>query len=988
MNVEAPPEVDAFEHQPSRYIVGIDLGTTNCAVAYVDTRPMTAPAQIENFAVQQWIDAGVAEARELLPSFLYQPLSSEQDLLSGSDQRTAVRAVGCMARDRGLQLPGRQIASAKSWLCHDGVDRRSPILPWQNEDNVEKISPVSASAEILAQIVWAWDRVHPHDPLAEQDIVLTLPASFDQVARQLTIEAAAAAGLNRILPIEEPQAAFYAWLARHAANWEQQVAAGQTILVCDIGGGTTDFTLIRVREISAASEAARAENSQDGNSSRDRAVESRATMSSQAETLGPQHRQRLSLHRVAVGQHLILGGDNIDLALARLAEQKLTGGTPLSIRHWDALRQACRQAKETLLGDQPAETATLHLPGSGSRLIGGGQQVELTRQEARACVVDGFFPLCSLDSRPDMQQTGFQEFGLPFARDAAITKHLAHFLWEHRWDGRNPVDNPSSEQELLAARPDWLLFNGGVMSSSQLRTRIISAVAGWFAGQADISADWAPQVLDGERLDLAVARGAAYFGQVRRGSGVEIEAKLACSYYIQTSTQPPRAICIVPGSASPGDHFRLTDQAMELAIGQPVQFPIVYSSTRLADRVGQTIAIDAEHFSNLPPIRTVIQLSGGRRQTTLPVYVETELTQIGTLQMYCHACDTDDRWKLEFDVRGSTQTDHTNLASHGHQAGVVDEHLTQTARNVLERVFAASDDELKPSRVMSALAESLAMRKNDWPPHLLRAMWSALIDLQEGRRRSPQHEARWLNLLGYSLRPGYGLAADDWRVAQTWRSVHGKLAFAAASSRNESLILWRRIAGGFTAGQQLTVYQQVAGPLRSVLDPQRRQKGAASLSPQELTELLRLVGSLELLPKAEKSQLGDWLLGLLSIKKWSICHGAILWTLGRLGNRVPAYGPLNCVVDAQRVEMWLLVLCRLHGEWPELRLALTLCARRVEDRYRDISLAMRQQVLSRLESLQAPTHAIALVRDGGLLASEETEQMLGESLPLGLTLRA
>ena len=964
---------DGFETTLSRYVVGIDLGTTNCAVAYIDTTQASSAAAINNFPIEQWVDLGVNARRELLPSFLYQPLAEELTSLAIGETNSTKRIAGSLARDRGMQLPGRQIASSKSWLCHDGVDRRAPILPWQNEDDVEKISPVSASAELLAHIAHTWDRTHPSQPLAQQDIVLTLPASFDQVARQLTIEAAAEAGLARILPIEEPQAACYAWLARHAENWEQQLAPGQTILVCDIGGGTTDFTLIRVRAASSNS--------------------------SSNETLAAEHHAKLSLHRVAVGQHLILGGDNIDLALARLAETKLaaqssSGSSSLSSRSWDALRQACRAAKETLLGAEPPQATSLHLPGSGSRLIASGRQVELRCDEVHACVVDGFFPKCMLGDRPDNQHTGFQEFGLPFARDPAITKHLAAFLWAHRWDGRDvpPAADSSkamltSPTQLAAARPDWLLFNGGVMASPQLRERLMSTIATWFAGVSDVAADWRPSVLDAERLDLAVARGAAYFGQVRRGHGVEIEAKLACSFYMQTSTEPPRAICIVPGSASPGDKFQLTDQAMELAIGQPVQFPILYSSTRLSDRVGQSVPIEAEHLASLPPIRTVIELSGSRKQASLPVYVETELTQIGTLQMYCHAVDSKERWKLEFDVRGSTQTDHNPLEASANQAGIVDEELIQAADRVLAQTF-SEPASIKPAKLKSALSEALQLRTSDWPPHLLRGMWNSLIELQEGRRISPAHEARWLNLLGYSLRPGYGLAADDWRVAQTWRTVHGKLCFAAASSRNEALVLWRRIAGGFTTGQQLTVYQQVAGPLRGVLDPLRRSKGGISLSPQELVELLRLVGSLELLPKSEKSQLGQWLLELLPVKKWTTCQGAMLWTLGRLGNRTPAYGPLNCVVDSERVEQWLNVLIGLRSTAPELSLALMLCARRVDDRYRDVSESTRQSVIARLESMASPSaHAIALVRSGGRLASEEATQLLGEALPLGLTLR-
>ncbi len=964
----------AFEQQLSRYIVGIDLGTTNSAVAFVDTHRKRS--HVEVFRIEQGVDFGTREQLELLPSFHYQPTVQESLSLTSTGERTGeIRSgemevssiVGALARDRGLQLPGRQISSAKSWLCHDGVDRRSPILPWQCDDGVEKISPVEASARYLAHIRSCWDRVHRAHPLCDQDVVLTLPASFDQVARQLTIEAAAVAGLPRVLLIEEPQAAFYAWLHLHRERWQEIVRAGQTILVCDIGGGTTDFTLIRVRSAGAQAAKNAVENS--------------------SQTLHERDLKTLSLHRVAVGQHLILGGDNLDLALARFAERKLAGDKQLAPRVWDALRHACRVTKETLLGDAAPARHTIHLPGVGSKLIGGGSQVEITSDEVEHVILDGFFPPCQLTDQPAAQRTGFQEFGLPFANDPAITKHMAAFLWEHRRDG-------FSDSELLgltdteAAKPDWVLFNGGVLASPRIRQRILDSLANWFAGAAaSIPADWRPQILEGDRLDLAVARGAAYFGQVRRGEGVHIEAKLARSYYVTIAHDPPRAVCIIPGSASPGDKFRLTSMPFELAVGQPVQFPIAFSSTRLADRVGECFDIDKQQFSELPPIRTVLEMPGKRRRDRLPVILEAELSQIGTLQLWFVASDSDQRWQLEFDVRATTETDRQATEAIAAQGGIVDTSVNLAARSVIEQCF-APEGLLKPSKLMQALADRLEMNRQAWPPSLLRSMWQDLIELEAGRRVSPEHEARWLNLLGYTLRPGYGLAADDWRVAQTWRTVFGRLAFAAPTSRSESLILWRRIAGGFTAGQQLAVYQQVAGPLRNLLDPLRRAKSGAAVAPNELAELLRLVGSLELLPKFEKCQLGNWLLDLQRLKKWAFSSAAIFWALGRLGSRVPASGPLNTVIDTEHVELWLdQLLTRFSVDYaPAYHLALMQCSRRVHDRYRDIAESLRARVIEKLSLTAAPEHYVVLVAEGGKLAAEESSQIVGESLPLGLTI--
>ncbi len=436
--------------------------------------------------------------------------------------------------------------------------------------------------------------------------------------------------------------------------------------------------------------------------------------------------------------------------------------------------------------------------------------------------------------------------------------------------------------------------------------------------------------------------------------------------------------------ASPGDKNRVTEPPLELAVGEPVQFPIVYSSTRLADRPGQLIEITAEQFTHLLPIRTVLQMPGRKRSELLQVILETELSEVGTLQLWCATPDGHQRWQLEFDVRSTTETDRDAVASSGTQLGVVEHSLRESARNLLISAFAT---EQGSKDVVKQLAQALGMSKNAWPPSLLRSMWQDLLDLDAARRKHAGIEARWLNLLGYCLRPGYGMAADDWRVSQTWRAVYGKLAFATPSSRNESLILWRRIAGGFTAGQQMAVYQQVAGPLRGVLDPLRRAKGGAgNLQPAELVEMLRLVGSLELLPKGEKEQLGNWLLALFDNKKWQAARDSMLWTIGRLGNRVPAYGPLNTVVDIPVVEAWLEALVR--AAQPQLsawQLAVMLCARKTGDRYRDIDANLRASLLRLL--VDAPAHYRQLIEQGGQIEAEESSQIIGESLPLGLRTR-
>ncbi len=660
------PSPSANESVPSRYVVGFDLGTTNSAVMYVDTTE--EPWQVRVFPVPQLVAAGQHEARETLPSFHYQPApgemppaalklpwdaakapqkgtvpfspTSESTKSAASERKLGPgtpwvpsHIVGVFARDHGAVAPGRLVNSAKSWLSHSGVDRTATLLPWHGAADVEKLSPVEVSARYLAHVRAAWDHRFPRDLLAEQDFVLTLPASFDEVARELTVKAAALAGLPRVVLIEEPQAAFYAWIDHNRDRWDQLVKAGQKILICDIGGGTSDFTLIRVR---------RGEGG------------------------------KVQFHRVAVGDHLILGGDNLDLALAHHLEQRLAGSreqgagskeqdhfapllatgesvVQLQPRHWAMLVQRSRQLKETLLGPDPPENLTVNLPWSGSRLIGGAKQIEVSRSEVHELLVEGFFPLAPLDARPSRRSSGFQEFGLPYAPDPAVTRYLAAFLTAHRHVAMDDVELPAGQDP---ARPDIVLFNGGLFESPVLRQRMIDALKQMFGS------GWEPIVLDNERLDLAVARGAAYYGMVRRGLGVRIAAGLARTYYVgvesgkwgvesgktesgkwevgsgksavEVEAAPhlpldtshsalptshsslPTALCLVPAGVEPGQDVNLSGapargSRFDLLVSEPVEFPLYVSSTRLTDRPGELVSVDREQMTPLPPIRTVMR---------------------------------------------------------------------------------------------------------------------------------------------------------------------------------------------------------------------------------------------------------------------------------------------------------------------------------------------------------------------------------------------
>ena len=548
-----------------------------------------------------------------------------------------------------MQVPGRLITSAKSWLCHPGVDRLAELLPWHGADDVERLSPVEASAGYLAHLRAAWNARFLADPLEAQEVVLTLPASFDEVARELTVKAAARAGLPCVVLIEEPQAAFYAWINAHGGQWEQTVSPGQKILVCDIGGGTSDFTLIRVRSAAGG---------------------------------------KVQFHRVAVNEHLILGGDNLDLALAHHVEQLLAQRGKLELRQWATLVLLCRQVKETLLGDDAPERWMVSLPGSGSRLIGGALQVEVARDEVRQRLLDGFLPRVELGDKPTARRSGFQEFGLPYAPDPAITRYLAAFLAAHRHVAE---DSPPADGH-DPARPDIVLFNGGFFASNVLRARLLEILVSWFRTRGQ-DATWQPMVLDNDRLDLAVARGAAYYGMVRRGLGVRISAQLARSYYVGVAADDSQAaaMCLVPGGVEEGQSIDLSERRFDLLLRQPVEFPLYVSSTLLTTQPGEMVAVDPEQMTALPPIRTVLQ--AGKKTAgaeSVPVTLHARLTEIGTLELWCSQVDGPQTWKLQFDVRAATRTDIAGHAGLGERQGIVDEQLLAQCRALVESTFGST----------------------------------------------------------------------------------------------------------------------------------------------------------------------------------------------------------------------------------------------------------------------------------------------------------
>ncbi len=924
--------------------MGIDLGTTNSALAYVDTE--TDRWAVRDFPIPQLTAANEVEARPVLPSFHYEPAKGEFPPAalklpwSQVNENSATdHAVGFFARDHGAAVPGRLVVSAKSWLSHSGVDRTAPLLPWHGAADVTKLSPVEVSRRYLDHLRAAWDFAHPKHPLAEQDVILTVPASFDEVAREMTVEAAKGAGILRVTLLEEPQAAFYAWINSQGDDWPSKVKAGQKILVCDIGGGTTDFTLIRVKQQADGEHA------------------------------------KVLFHRVAVGEHLILGGDNLDLALAHHIERRIKGDGKLDPRHWGPLVRTCRALKEILLGENAPDKVTVNIASGGSKLIAGATQLQLTRQEVLSLLVEGFLPQVALTDKPAARRSGFTEFGLPYAPDPTITKYLAAFLLAHR----------DSAGENDSARPDIVLFNGGLFESPVLRQRLIEVLSSWFSSHAA----WTPQILDNDRLDLAVARGAAYYGMVRRGHGVRISGGLARSYYIGVEgTAESSALSLLPAGTEEGIEIQLPQRTFNLLIRQPVEFPLYVSSTRTTDPPGTLLTVDPEQMSPLPPIRTVLQ--SGRRTSadTVRVTLHAKLTEIGTLEMWCAEVGGDRKWRLQFDVRGTQRSDYAAHESAAEVQGVVDESIINECAALIRASFVRNSPH-RPEGLIKRLEHATGMTRYEWPSSLMRSFWEVLLEAETGRRLSDQHEARWLNLLGFCLRPGYGLAVDDWRVAQTWRLYPQRVVHLKNELvRAEWWILWRRLAGGLSAGQQQTLAQPLLGAFRDRIrmpgSGGRNREAAYQFGTHETAEVWRTLGAMELLPLSTKTELATLLIDLLSRERPATIHEAALWALGRIGARVPVYGPLNNLMPAEVVESWLTTLIGLKHQNPTAQFAVVQMSRLTGDRYRDLSDPTRQKVLNWLTQCDAPSHFESLVRQGGELAAEEQRAAFGESLPRGL----
>jgi molecular chaperone DnaK (HSP70) len=905
--------------------VGIDLGTTHTVVAFSSGDATDSASQV--LPIPQLVSAHELEALRLLPSFLYAPVAGE----SVADPFAELPwLVGRYARHRGQEVTERLIASAKSWLSHAGVARRGAILPWgAGAGDVPKISPVEASRRLLAHVKRSWDAAFPERPLSEQSVVLTVPASFDEVARELTLEAAELAGL-RVRLLEEPQAAFYDLVAQRREAIEALLTPERPhamVLVCDVGGGTTDLTLIEAR---------RGANDE------------------------------LKLERVAVGRHLLLGGDNIDLTLAQLCEQRMLEGERLDTLRFSRLLLACRAAKETLLGPGAPESVPIRVAGLGSALVGGTLSTELSRAQVEELVFGGFLPLVTRADPPLKPRAGLIAFGLPYERDPAISRHVVQFLQRHSATG-----------------VDALLLNGGLFHALRAAERVREVVSEWSGREV--------RLLPYPDPDLAVARGAVAFSRSLEGHGLRIGGGTPRGFYVSVDERAARrALCVVPRGAREGERHAARAGGLWLRVGQPVQLELYTSDNAASHQPGEIVVLD-DDFVPLPPVTAVFAQgdAGAAEQTDLEVALEGELSAIGTVELACVELHPSEgraarRFRLAFELRQAAPASAGAGAKSLPPAPSRPPPRLGDALEAVRRVFGEGRADVKEreSKDLPRELERLLGERRTWTLETNRMLFDALAEGRAARRRSEDHERVFWMLAGYCLRPGFGAPLDEQRVGQLVPLFDAAIAAAAkARGWQQFWIAWRRIVAGLREETQT----RLLGLLEPFWAPaELKAKRSKSLKAAEASfEMLELMASLERVPPERRKQLGDWL-----IEHTFRDHDPRLWSaLGRVGARVPGYASAHHVVSPAAVETWLTHL--LSERWHEVPTAAATAAqlaRVTNDRTRDISPATRAEVVRRLEAVSAPPDLLACVREFVPLVDSERAAWFGEELPPGLRL--
>lgn len=929
-----------------RFLVGIDLGTTNTVVAYCEITDNLEQSEVSLFDIDQLIGPGEVVRKPLLPSFRYHPavgqispsdltLPWENEPVSGDISNVIV---GEWARELGAKVEGRQVSSAKSWLSHQAVDRSSDILPWAGAQDVDKVSPVIASASYLNHIRQAWNYRHPSNKLEDQDVVVTVPASFDETARKLTLEAAQLAGLKKIVLLEEPQAVCYDWYARHQQTAADELKELPLILVCDVGGGTTDLSLIE------------------------------ASFSSQDE---------LALDRIGVGEHLMLGGDNLDLALAHLAESRFNQSKKLTAASLTKLIQQTRKAKENLLSASAPEEVKITMLGSGSKLLGGTKSIGLSKQEVHQIALDGFFPLSDFSEVPDKRRSAVVEFGLPYVADPAVSKHVAEFLTQHQQVARAALGIEDDKQNAI---PVGLLLNGGVFNSELVTERVTTLLSDWRGAPVT--------VLDNPHPDWSVALGAVAFGKARRGAQLKIGGGAARSYFLhlQEKNKMGKALCLLAKGTEEGHEIRLSGRRFSLTLGEPVRFNLLTSThdtltNNTAIQNGVMVDVDPDLFAPLPPYITTLEGEGAELQANQKERVEVQLacqlTEVGTLKMECVSAEDDSkRWELEFEVRNKQTDDSEQVKLHP---------KLNECKELIARLYSGNKKSAE-SKEIKTLAKDLEKKlgkRDEWDFTTLRQLFDTFAQGRKRRRRSEQHEKNWLRLAGFALRPGFGDPTDSWRIEQVWGLYQQNIQFKNHQGWTDWWVFWRRIAGGLSQEQQETILADIA----KYLHPGAMKNPQSAKAAQDMgyESMVRLAASLEHLEVEDKVLLATWFLSkAINHNQFEQAHW---WAMGRLASRTPLYGSQHNVIPREQAEQWLPKL--LEQNWqkePMIAFAAVMICRKTGDRLFDISDDYREQVLTKLKQSKVPESWVSLVEEVKELSESESKRIFGDALPSGLTL--
>lgn len=866
--------------------IGIDLGTTNSALAFIDSKGAAEadfPA-IKVLEVPQYVAQGRVESRRTLPSFLYL-----------GDQEY----VGVFAREQGALVPTKSVHSAKSWLSNPEVDRTAKILPWDAQEAGRVLSPVEVSTRIIKHLADAWTKQHGL-PVGDQNVVLTVPASFDEEARELTVMAAREAGIDKLTLLEEPAAAFYSWIANDLTRSQKSLFDGQTVLVCDVGGGTSDFTLIRV--------------AREGD--------------------------HVDFTRTAVGKHLLLGGDNLDLTLTWLVEAKL--GKTLSIRQRSGLRRQCASAKEQLLSDPNLKSVEVTVLGGGASLVGGTLKTEIMREEVLELALEGFLPMCEPGDKPKEEEKSlFRELGLPYVSDPAVTRHLAAFL--------------ATAGEV---KPDAILFNGGFFIPEILRQRVADVMEHWNGKR--------PVIFENRDLDLAVAVGAAYYSYVRAtGAGLLVRGGLPRAYFIGlggSNGDALRTLCLVPRGAEEGSTVELDPGNLQLVANKAVSFRLYSSRTRVDDRAGDIVEFPRNETDGdlhlHAPLNAVLRF-GKAGERLVPVKLGARLTEVGTLEIWADSKASEHRWRLQFELRKTAASQAPSRP-----VAVIGDDALAAAEALIPATFV--DDAVEPQQLPAKLEQALGLGRNSWPLSAIRKLADRMIELADGRKRSAAHELRWLNLCGFCLRPGFGFPGDDYRIEQARRVYAGGLQFSnQVQNEIEWWIFWGRVAGGLNRNQQTDVFQRLSPTLLP------RTAKRPRVNPSLLREMWRAAASLELLPIQTKTQLGDELLTRV-VKGDFVDTG--LWCLARLGARKLFYGPINQVLPASVAPRWVEALVKLEKSED----AVAALARRTGDSTRDLAPPTLDLVRRTFPGIDLDTEPQENLAAMG--------KVFGEELPAGLVL--